>query len=826
MKIAVVAPSPVPFTRGGAERATSGIEAALNDLTDHECELIKLLVDERTLPGVVDAYRRFAELDLSHFDRVVVAKYPAWMVDHPQKTLLMFHPLRGLYDTYGTFHLPTEVPNPSDHVFAMLHLMEQADHRGAIDELFERFDNALADLGADHPDLVFPGPFARTVVRWLDGIALAPGAVSRHLALSQTVARRPDYFPVGTKPQVVHLPGHLPPADPALLPAADARPYLFTVSRLDGPKRIDLLIDAMAHVPGDVELRIAGTGPEREALQARAAADPRISFLGFTRNEELPALYAGARAVAFVPRDEDLGLITLEAFSQGTPVVTCADSGGPTEFVEAGVTGLVAAPEPAALGAALTRLVADPALAERLGTAGRAREAEVTWAGVVEGILGPAQELRPVLSGDGFGSAADQPRRDPSRPKVVVTATFSINDPRHGGQLRCRHLYGSLTTWADVEVVALVDPVHPAERQVLAPGLTQLVVPRSPLHAETAAELTDAIAIPVTDLVAGTHITETPLYLEALQQSVRDADVVVLAEPYLLPAIEELGLDLPVIYDAYNVEAQLKAAAYPDTPAGRTLLAQVEAIEGRAVTGSAHVTTCSRTDAAELARRYGRPVEDMTVIPNGTVVPPAVASPEERAERGARWRERYWRTGSLDARPEHLVVFFGSWHPPNLDAAELLVDIAPSMPDVLFLSVGNHGLAFLDRELPRNVVFPGMVGEHARTHLLDAADVAVNPMRSGSGTNLKLIEYLAAGVPVLSTPFGARGVDVADGVHLALAAPEAFAAGLRAVLDDPAAAAARAAAARTLVAERYGWPTLSERLAEVIRDLVPSAARQ
>ena len=86
MKIAVVAPSPVPFTRGGAERALWGIQAAINDLTHHEAEMIKLPVDERDLPAVLASYELFAGLDLSHFDRIITTKYPAWMVDHPHKT--------------------------------------------------------------------------------------------------------------------------------------------------------------------------------------------------------------------------------------------------------------------------------------------------------------------------------------------------------------------------------------------------------------------------------------------------------------------------------------------------------------------------------------------------------------------------------------------------------------------------------------------------------------------------------------------------------------------------------------------------------------------
>ncbi len=139
----------------------------------------------------------------------------------------------------------------------------------ALAELFERWHNALDDLGPDHPDFTFPGPFARLAIRWLDGIAMAPGEVKLHLSQSRTVAKREGYFPPTVTPTIVNLPGHLPPAPRN----AEAGSYFFTASRLDGPKRLDLLIDAMAHVPGDVELRIAGTGSRGRAI--RKTADHR-----------------------------------------------------------------------------------------------------------------------------------------------------------------------------------------------------------------------------------------------------------------------------------------------------------------------------------------------------------------------------------------------------------------------------------------------------------------------------------------------------------------------------------------------------------------------
>lgn len=815
MKIAVVAPSPVPFTRGGAERALWGIQAAINDLTHHEAEMVKIPVRERTLAEVLEGYETFANLDLDHFDRIITTKYPAWMVAHRHKTVLMMHTLRGVYDTYEFHHQPLVVPSPTDHTYAMMHLMRSAPHRPAFEEFFERWHNALADLGPDHPDFVFPGPFARLAIRWLDGVSMAPGEVQQYLSQSKTVARREGYFPSTINPRIVNLPGHLPPA-----PANDeAGTYFFTASRLDGPKRLDLLIDAMAHVPGDLELRIAGTGALRESLEERAAGDPRIRFLGFTRNDQLPELYANARAVPFIPADEDLGLITLEAFSQRTAVVTCSDSGGPTEFIRDGVTGLVAEPNAASIGAALARLAKDPELARTLGEAGHARGERITWDEVVEALLGDERLPRGAEAGP-----SNAPRR--RRGSVLVLTTFPINDPGHGGQLRARHLYGALAQRRPVEVLALVDAGNQPDRQLVAPGLVQVVIPRSADHAHAGDELSSEAGLPVTDLVAGTHIALTPAYLDELADAARSASAIVLAEPYLLPAIEHLGLELPIIYDAYNVETTLKAGAYPDSEVGRQLLDQVTDVERRAVLASARVTTCSAADAEALATLTGRGHDAFEVIPNGTAVPAEVASPEQRRRDSARWRRRYWSAGSMRAEPEHLAVFFGSWHPPNLDAAELLIELAPQLPEVQFLSVGRHGDHFARRPVPSNLVFTGVVPLRAKDHLLACADVALNPMRLGSGTNLKLLEYFSVGVPVVSTHFGVRGIDAVDGEHLRLASPESFAATVAEVLADPVAAARRAQAARRLVEDRYDWDGLGAGLSDLVADLLRATARK
>ncbi|HEU5149858.1 MAG TPA: glycosyltransferase family 4 protein, partial [Iamia sp.] len=404
------------------------------------------------------------------------------------------------------------------------------------------------------------------------------------------------------------------------------------------------------------------------------------------------------------------------------------------------------------------------------------------------------------------------------RPKVVVLTTFRVADRGHGGQLRSFHLYGALARHADVEIVSLTDGGE-AGSTALAPGLVETAVPVSEAQRRAAEAMSLAVGLPVSDLAAGTEIERTPAYLRRLRAATRNADVVILAEPYLHPALAAAGVDLPFVYDAFNVEADLKGDVLPTTAAGRAVHDQVVALEARVSAEAAAITACSRIDARALAAAGRRPTTDVTVVPNGTDVAAfAGPDPERRRRQGERWLARY---RSIDPRArglEAIAVFVGSWHPPNLDAAEQVIKAAPYARDVLFVLGGRHGDAFAGRKrLPPNVVFTGVIPTSAKDALLDAAHVAVNPVRLGSGTNLKIIEYLAAGIPVASTAFGVRGLDVANGVHAVIG--DDIPATVRAVLDDPEAAAARAVAGRALVEARYDWQGLGDRLWTVVAAL-------
>jgi glycosyltransferase involved in cell wall biosynthesis len=150
---------------------------------------------------------------------------------------------------------------------------------------------------------------------------------------------------------------------------------LLSVGRLRAPKDFLTLVRAVARLePGSVRLRIAGDGPDREALVAelaRLGLDGAVELLG-TRADVAELL--GAADVFVLSSDsEGMPMSVLEAMAAGLPVVATAVGGVP-ELVREAETGVLVPPrDTEALAAALGALVADGELRERLGEAARRR---------------------------------------------------------------------------------------------------------------------------------------------------------------------------------------------------------------------------------------------------------------------------------------------------------------------------------------------------------------------------------------------------------------------------------------------------------------------
>lgn len=152
--------------------------------------------------------------------------------------------------------------------------------------------------------------------------------VDRFIANSETTKRRIRKY-YGRDADVIY-----PPVDvDRFTPTAENKGYFLLVSRLAPYKRADLVVNTFNKL--ELPLVIVGTG--RDADRLRRLAGRTTIFNGHVPDAELPAVYAGARAVIF-PSDDDFGIVPVEAMASGKPVIAFR-RGGATETIIEGVTG-------------------------------------------------------------------------------------------------------------------------------------------------------------------------------------------------------------------------------------------------------------------------------------------------------------------------------------------------------------------------------------------------------------------------------------------------------------------------------------------------------
>jgi glycosyltransferase involved in cell wall biosynthesis len=164
-----------------------------------------------------------------------------------------------------------------------------------------------------------------------------------------------------------------------------AAPLLLYVGRLSPEKRIDWLRPALTALP-QARLAIVGDGPARPALEHTFAGTPTV-FTGYLRGDDLYSAYASADIFAFPGANETVGNVILEAMASGLPVVA-PRSGGLLDHIVSDQNGLLFETESqGSLATSLSWLVNDPALARRLGQAGRRYVENRSWASTLDGVL-------------------------------------------------------------------------------------------------------------------------------------------------------------------------------------------------------------------------------------------------------------------------------------------------------------------------------------------------------------------------------------------------------------------------------------------------------
>jgi glycosyltransferase involved in cell wall biosynthesis len=391
--------------------------------------------------------------------------------------------------------------------------------------------------------------------------------------------------------------------------------------------------------------------------------------------------------------------------------------------------------------------------------------------------------------------------RLPAAKRLILVSTFGIYPPRHGGQSRIYNFYAKLHPEYETTIVSFGEGSDSFTREI-APGLREVRVAKSREHAALEQEMMRKVGTPVTDVAMPELYRHSPFFVAALAREAEGAHAVIASHPYLYPALTALGP--PIWYEAHNLEWKLKQPVLDTSGLGNQLLQSVRQVEGDCARAAEIVICASTSDAKDLEAMYGVEAARIVFAPNGTD-----CSRINFAASAARLQTKA-RMG-VDA--QRFVLFVGSGHWPNIEAVKRILAMAAEIPDAVFTIVGSVCYAFSPSIKPANVLFLGEVDDVTRNLVLEFCDVALNPMEFGSGTNLKMLDFFAAGIPVVSTPVGARGIGVEDGVHARIADIGDFVPVIRSLLGlSPDALDAMTRAARELVEQEFDWAAIAGRV--------------
>lgn len=344
----VIATTQLPLVRGGAEYHAANLKKALA-AAGHQTDIIWIPYICQTPNQVSSAFRFCLDLDLTassrrEVDCIIGLKFPAYLIPHHHKIQWIVHQERKLYDLWDGFS-------------------QELTH-----------DSGWYDL--------------RQNIHQLD-TEIISNSRSVFANSKNVMNRLLRYNGIKSKPLY-----HPPPFED-LFHCEDQEDYFLFPSRIASLKRHELILEALSLTKYPVKVKFIGVGDSQEFENAvkdkcsRRNLNHRCAWLGWVTEDEKIQLYARCQAVIYPPYDEDLGYVTLESMLSSKPILTCKDSGGPLEFVQHEISGIVCDPSPKSLADAMDTLWKERSLAKSMGILGckAYKELNLCWPRVVETLL-------------------------------------------------------------------------------------------------------------------------------------------------------------------------------------------------------------------------------------------------------------------------------------------------------------------------------------------------------------------------------------------------------------------------------------------------------
>ncbi|WP_049868414.1 glycosyltransferase family 4 protein [Paenibacillus sp. D9] len=334
-------------------------------------------------------------------------------------------------------------------------------------------------------------------------------------------------------------------------------------------------------------------------------------------------------------------------------------------------------------------------------------------------------------------------------PNILVLNDYGVAAPTAGGEIRINRLYSAMSRNYQVNLLCLGGQDN-LQRDFITARFVQISVPKTNEHKMEDTKINGKHWISAADIVNAYMIKENELLKRIYDCLYKAADLIIASHPYMMNIVDN-PLDKPFIYESHNTEFTLKEDLLKGHPLYDELIREVYSVERKAVNSSRLIVSVSDTDHASLQILKKEPLDPTKIftIKNGVDI-----------------KHEKYNTEPVKAvfSGYPSIVFVGSSHPPNIESAKFIVERLAPQISAYFILIGSVCDA-LSSDLPDNVIFLGRISDIQKDFVMQMADVALNPMMGGSGSNLKLADYMSHSLPVITTSIGKRGYEIVDGEH-------------------------------------------------------------
>lgn len=399
--------------------------------------------------------------------------------------------------------------------------------------------------------------------------------------------------------------------------------------------------------------------------------------------------------------------------------------------------------------------------------------------------------------------------------KKILAACFfpAFDPPMSGGEVKLLKLYSELARYYHIDLVTFTYPTR-----------SEIVRHSDHFHEHRIAKTSEWNEIwgrlasgglsgelsGITSILSGRTFSA---YREKMDSLWDAADVVMYDVPFMLPlSPRPADRNKIIVYNSQNFEAALFQATV--TTSSSASCEMIERVEFELCRNADLILATSNTEAKALSLSYQVPERRMEIVPLGydpdEFTAPLLGSELPPMDGSA-------SLALADPTASGPMCFFiGSQHGPNVAAALEVVEVARRMPDLRFVIAGAVCDA-VKGTMPDNLTLRGKVSQEEKKQLFQTADVFLNPMRDGAGMNVKMVEAVGAGLPVVTTAMGRRGFALGARDILIAEIPSEMVVALRSFLARSATQIEADRIARQAMArETYGWPVLAERIARRI----------